>query len=326
VPELVVTCAVEEVPFPAFETLDDRMQLPRRYFLFFDLFFRAGRHNREWWKDATFREMGGKTKRFGSTMIEAHVKTTIRENYFNWMFQILSDHRCIPEYDLAIGFKTEYDCKEPEDYPEVLACSLAPLARLPKNCEITYRTAPTAEETEEPEGEETRIRPMGTFTIITEEKDKEKHTTQRQDQRKMIEDIASTYGKEHKHRLEIMRSGVKLVRKNQENLDKKEIKKVHADTKRKLKLYANDEERPTKKRRKSPNKCADKKIKMFDRNKKMLDQEEKCRYREAWEVMYKKIMKQHAREDSDDEDQGSEIKGSDWIEDHQLNVDLWDEV
>jgi hypothetical protein len=326
VTELVLTCVIAKVPFPAFETLDDRMQLPRRYFLFFDLFFRAGRHNREWWKDATFREMGEKTKRFGSTMIEAHVKTTIRENYFKWMFQILSDPRCIPEHDMAANFKTEYDCKEPEDYPEDLACSLSPLARLPKNCEITYCTAPTAEEPEEPGGQETTIRTMGTFTILTEEKDKEKHTTQQQDQRILIEQIASQYGKEHRHRLEIMRSGVKVVRENCENLDPKEIKKVQTDTKRKLKLYANDEERPTKKRRKSPNKCADKKIKMFDQNKKTLDREEKYRYREAWEVMYKKIMKQHAGEDSDDEDKASDIKGSDWIEDHQLDVDLWDEV
>jgi hypothetical protein len=135
--------------------------------------------------------MGGKTKRFGSTMIEAHVKTTICENYFRWMFQFLSNPRCIPEHDMAANFKTEYDCKEPEDYPEDLAaCSLSPLARLPKNCKIRYCTAATAEEPEEPKGQVTTIRTMGTFTILTEEKDKEKHTNQHQKQRILIEQIA----------------------------------------------------------------------------------------------------------------------------------------
>jgi hypothetical protein len=319
---------VAEVPFPAFETLDDRMKLPRRYFLFFDLFFRAGRHNRAWWKDATFRNTGDKTKRFGSTMIEAHVKTTIRENYFRWMFQILSDPRCIPEHSVANNFQTEYDCKEKEDFPEDLACSLWPLAKLPKDCEIGYHTAATAEEPEEKEGEETRPRTMGKFTVLTKEKEEEQYEVSKHEQRNLIMMIANQHRKDHKNRLELMRSRVKLVRENCENLDSKDLIKAQADTKKRLRLYANDKERPKKKNKQSGNKsrCADKKIIIFDENKKMLDREERFRYREAWEVMYKKIMKEHAREDSDDENEVDEIKGSDWIEDHQLNVDTWDEV
>jgi hypothetical protein len=50
--------------------------------------------------------------RFGTTMIEAHVTTTIRENYFRWMFQILADPKCMPEPDMAANFKTEYDLQE----------------------------------------------------------------------------------------------------------------------------------------------------------------------------------------------------------------------
>jgi hypothetical protein len=322
----MLTCAVADVPFPAFETMDERLKLPRRYFLFFDLFLRAARHNRQWWKDANSREVTEKNKRFGSTMIEAHVKTTICENYFRWMFQILADPRCIPEHDMAANFKTEYDCKDPEDFPEDLACSLYPLAKLPKNCEIRYRTAATAEEPEEEEGKETRQRKMGEFTILTEENEKELQVQKQQDQRKLIELMASKYGNEHKQRLELMRSGVKIVRENCGNLDSKNLKKVHADTKKRLKLYANDEERPKRKRRKSACKCDDKKIEMFVLNKKKLDKEEKYRYREAWEVMYKKIMKQHVREDSDDDDTAGVIKASDWIEDSQLDVDSWDEV
>ena len=64
--------------------------------------------------------------------------------------------------------------------------------------------------------------------------------------------------------------------------------------------------------------------KIFDENKKELDREEKGRFREAWEVMYKKVMQQHATDDSDDENKVGEIKGSDWIQEHQLDVDAWD--
>ena len=324
----MLTCAITDVPFPAFETLDDRIKLPRRYFLFFDLFLRAGRHNKEWWNDATFRKPGEETKRFASTMIEAHVKTTIRENYFRWMFQILADHRCIPEHSMAQNFKTEYDFKKKEDFPEDLACSLTPLARLPKTCEIRYCcTAETEEEQEEElEEEDTCRTTMGSFTILTEEKEEEDYRAQQLEQRKLIMMIASKHGKEHKDRLELMRSQVKLVRENCDNLDSKDLKKAHADTKKKLRLYANDEERPKKKRRKSGNnsRCADKKIKIFDENRKELDREEKGRFREAWEVMYKKVMQQHATDDIDDENKVGEIKGSDWIQEHQLDVDAWD--
>jgi hypothetical protein len=325
--ELLVLCVACKVPFPAFETMDDKLRLPRRFFLFFDLLFRAGRHNREWWKDATSREPGEKTKRFGSTMIEAHVKTTIRENYFRWMYQILSDPRLIPEPDMATEFMTEYEC-EKEDFPEELACSLPRLARLPKTCEIRYRNAATTEEQEEKEGEETTIRTMGEFEILTEAKEAAEFKLQQQQQRKLIINLAGKHGKEHKHRLDLMRSQIKLVRDNYHNLDSEGMKRVHADTKRKLKLYGNDEEGKQKKRRKSGNnsKCADRKIKIFDDNKKQLDIQETYRYREAWEVMYKKVMNNHAGEDETDEDRAGDIKCSDWIDDKQLDVESWDEV
>jgi hypothetical protein len=87
---------------------------------------------------------------------------------------------------------------------------------------------------------------MGSFTILTEEGDEEDYKELQQDQRKLIIKMASTHGKEHKHLLELMRSQVKLVRENCENLDSKGLKKAHADAKKKLRLYANDEERPKK--------------------------------------------------------------------------------
>jgi hypothetical protein len=265
--------------------------------------------------------------RFGTTMIEAHVTTTIRENYFRWMFQILADPKCMPEPDMAANFKTEYDLQEQEDFPENLACSLAPLARLPKTCQIRYCTAETAEA---PEGLEQEVI-MGSFTILTEEKDEEDYKELQQDQRQLIIKMASRHGKEHKHLLELMRSQVKLVRENCENLDSKGLKKAHADAKKKLRLYGNDEERPKKKRRKSGNKsrCSNKKINIFDQNKTKLDGEENKGYREAWEVMYRKIMSKYVVEDSDDDDdeEGEGQMSAKWLKHAPLeDVASWDEV
>jgi hypothetical protein len=327
----MLTCADAEVPFPAFETLNDRMRLPRRYFLFFDLFIRCGTHNKKMWNNATTSK---ETIRFGSTMIEAHVKTTIRENYFRWMFQILSDPRCLPDPHMAADFKTEYDCEEEADFPEDLACSLAPCARLPKTCEIKYRpAAATAEEPEESSGDdETRPRAMGTFDILTTKKEKDAHKDLQQDQRKLIMSLASKHYDDHKHRLACMRNGVQLLRENREEWDPKRLKKAHADTKKRLKLYGNDEEqgRPKQKKRKSNNKRTDKKIQIFDANIRELDQDEICQYREAWEVMYKKIMNDHGGEDGDhDEDNAApgvkHVQGGDhWIKKKDLDVTLWD--
>jgi hypothetical protein len=85
--ELVHDCSVNKVPFPALETLEDRKMFPKRYFLFFDVFVRAGRHNRDLWKKAITDNKGQNDKRFGPAIFEAHVRTTVRENYFKWIFQ-----------------------------------------------------------------------------------------------------------------------------------------------------------------------------------------------------------------------------------------------
>jgi hypothetical protein len=78
-------------------------------------------------------------KRFGPAIFEAHVKTTVRENYFNWIFQQLSDIDDI-EDDAAIDeFKMEYDEDIYTNLPKTLVCSHKDMTRFPfKNCEIYY--------------------------------------------------------------------------------------------------------------------------------------------------------------------------------------------
>jgi len=137
---MVVQCVVKEkVPIPAFETLEDRMGLTRRYFMFFDTFFKAGRHNKELWNIATNDKGGNNDIPYGSCIFEAHIWTTIRENYFKWILQVLANPRIIKNDTHATSFKTEYDF-EPESLPNRLICDTA-LARLPKNCQIVYNKA-----------------------------------------------------------------------------------------------------------------------------------------------------------------------------------------
>jgi len=99
-------CLVNKVPFPALETFEDRKTFPKRYFLFFDVFVRAGRHNRDLWKKAIQENKGLNDKRFGPPIFEAHVRTTIRENYFKWIFQQLSDVHDIQDEDVAEGSRS----------------------------------------------------------------------------------------------------------------------------------------------------------------------------------------------------------------------------
>lgn len=136
--ELVHDCLVNKVPFPALETFEDRKMFPKRYFLFFDLFVRAGRHNRDLWKKAIRDNKGQNNMRFGPAIFEAHVRTTVRENYFKWIFQQLSDIHEVEDLDVE-EFRMEYDEHIYNDLPRALACTHKELTKFPfKNYEIDY--------------------------------------------------------------------------------------------------------------------------------------------------------------------------------------------
>ena len=154
--ELVHDCSVNKVPFPALETFEDRKKFPKRYFLFFDIFVRAGRHNRELWKKAIKDKNGQNDKRFGPAIFEAHVRTTIRENYFKWIFQQLSDIHDVDDKEVE-DFKMEYDENIYTNLPKKLVCNHKELTRFPfGQCEISYGEirAPTTETDTESSTEE----------------------------------------------------------------------------------------------------------------------------------------------------------------------------
>ena len=151
--ELVHDCTVNKVPFPALETLEDRRLFPKRYFLFFDIFVRAGRHNRYLWKKAIRENNGENDKRFGPAIFEAHVRTTVRENYFKWIFQQLSDIHEVEDQDVR-AFQMEYDEGVYTNLPKTLVCTHMELTRFPfKNLEIDYGKS-TGEKNNEHEAED----------------------------------------------------------------------------------------------------------------------------------------------------------------------------
>lgn len=136
--ELVHDCSINKVPFPALESFEDRVMFPKRYFLFFDLFVRAGRHNRDLWKKAIRENQGQNNMRFGPAIFEAHIRTTVRENYFKWIFQQLTDIHEVEDEDVE-EFLLEYNENVYNDLPRTLVCTHNAITRFPfKNCEIDY--------------------------------------------------------------------------------------------------------------------------------------------------------------------------------------------
>jgi len=129
---------VNKVPFPALESFEDRIRFPKRYFIFFDVFVRAGRHNRTLWMNTIQRDKGQNEMRFGPAIFEAHVRTTIRENYFKWIFQLLCDIEEVKDEDV-LNFQLEYDENVYTNLPKTLACTHKEITRFPfEDYELFY--------------------------------------------------------------------------------------------------------------------------------------------------------------------------------------------
>jgi hypothetical protein len=198
----------------AYETFEDRIRMPRRFFLSFDKFFQAGRHNKELWDTAITRNNGRNPISFGPCIFEAHVHTTIHENYFNWLYQALSNRRVIDQDDLANNFKTEYDLEENE-WPEKLACNAC--TDFPKDCELIFDLR------------------TNRYNIVTS--DLENVCSQ---QKRRIQEIVDKNKQKHKASLELLREKVKVERElpvpnTAEEVEKR--KEISKEAKRKLRNF-----------------------------------------------------------------------------------------
>ena len=207
---LMIDCIVHDVPFPAYETFDDRQNLSRRFYLFFDRFFKAGRHNKGLWNAALERNKGSNNISFGTCIFEAHVKTTIQENYFAWMYQALASPRIIQVLERADDFKTEYDFDE---LPNELACGCAFISELPLSCEIRYNTTTNVFET---------ISSLSQMHVL------------RVEQKKHLQEIIDRNKGERRETLKTLRQMIDAVRPRYLNYNKEEKKAFNMEAKRTL--------------------------------------------------------------------------------------------
>jgi hypothetical protein len=291
---MLIECIAKEIPFPAFETFDYKKKLPRRFFLFYDVFFQAGRHNPEIWRAA----IGDDTPitRFGTCLIEAHVITTVCENYFMWIFQMLSDKRVIPDDEDVANFKTEYDWDDSMPDPSNLVCSNSVLK---EECQICYNED------------------SGSFQILIKADAPTEYKAAQDEQCKALVGILQKYRGHHKDKLKWLRKEVLRLRGNLEGFDEKTMKEAQSAAKKRLREFVVKERPKKKNKRNSGNKgkCSLTKVNFFAEQKQRLDEEEKTGLRRSWELVYKKVMNEVVEkdDDSEDEDTNQIMSSCDWV-------------
>jgi hypothetical protein len=308
---------VNKVPFPALETFEDRKMFPKRYFLFFDIFVRAGRHNRDLWKKAIRENKGLNEKRFGPPIFEAHVRTTVRENYFKWIFQQLSDVHDVQDEDVE-AFQLEYDENIYSDLPRTLVCTHKEMTRFPfKNCEINYGevmmsteqgycSANSVDETvpespnPAPHQDTTGERK---FSLVYKNVDSKQFSEIREQQRKDIRTTIEKAKDQHKEVLKGLKTTIMTIREMKRTLpDTNPVYKVAvADAKKDLRLFKDTYEEYSegplhKKRRKSienQTRFSDSKVTFFSKANDEMKREEQEGLRRSWEALYKEVWNTH---------------------------------
>jgi hypothetical protein len=329
--ELVHDCLLNKVPFPALESFEDRKMFPKRYFLFFDLFVRAGRHNRDLWKKAIRDNKGLNDMRFGPAIFEAHVRTTVRENYFKWIFQQLSDIHEVQDDDVDT-FQMEYDEKVYSDLPRALVCTHKDLTKFPfKNCEIDYRANATTrtqsrstEEEDEGDEEESYCsansnvdrqattspdpaigdsnRDKGFFLVYKNVNANQFHQI-REQQRKDLKALIEKNKGQYKDILHHFKDYVKKIREVKKSLPETDpmYKAAVAEAKKNLRLfkdpYDDDNEGPLRKKRRrsieNQTRFSDSKVAFFSKTNDEMKQEEQQGVRKSFELLYKEIWNKH---------------------------------
>ena len=301
---------------------------PKRYFLFFDLFVRAGRHNRDLWRKAIRENKGLNDKRFGPPIFEAHVRTTVRENYFKWIFQQLSDVHEVDDEEVE-AFQMEYDENIYSDLPRTLVCTHKELTRFPfKNCEIHYGEVRQSMDGEGDQDEESycstssRVRPVTTgrnpasegsphddeggpkkFMLVYKNMDNKTYSELREQQRKDMKIVIEKAKEHHKEVLQSLKNNIMRIREVKRTLpDTDPMYKVAiAEAKKNLRLfkdpYEESGEGPAmKKRRKSienKTRFSDSKVTFFSRANDEMKREEQRGERKSWEALYKEIWNKH---------------------------------
>ena len=300
---------------------------PKRYFLFFDTFVRAGRHNRDLWKKAIRENNGLNDKRFGPAIFEAHVRTTVRENYFKWIFQQLSDIHDVEDHHVET-FQMEYDENIYTNLPPKLVCTHKELTRFPfKNTEIDYgvgrdSTSDTnskedhdLEDDDNSSCSSTGQNQVQSPTVSDHPRDKQFFLVYRSVHDELFDEIREQQRKDIKCTIEKARGQyIDILSHFKETIMKiRQIKKTLpdtdpvyklsiAETKRQLRLFKDpyEEDMPghslRKRRRKSienQTRYSDSKVTFFSEANEAMKQEEQSGLRKSWEKLYKEIWNKH---------------------------------
>ena len=254
------------------------------------MLYQAGRHNKQLWKVVTELNGGDNQVPYGSCIFEAHVMTTLQENYYKWLFLLLSDIDEVKDEHFESRFKMEYECDD-DEIPLELIDYQETNNRLEGNVEIIFDT------------NETDRRQL--FKVITERGEVEQR---RQKEREDLEELIRNVKCTHQSMIENMREKVKYIRevKKGSRLSDDEIKKLVSVEKRRLIQFRTDGNKddgsspPEHKKRRVMNdhksRCSDLKVQFFQQTKQKLDREESEGLIQSWERVYKYIMNKIVKE------------------------------
>lgn len=321
----MMECMLNKVPFPAYETFEDRENIPKRYYLFFERILRPGRHNKELWNAAITRKNGRNNIPFSSSIFEAHVLTTIRENYFTWMYQALANPNVMPFLKDANDFKVEYDF---DVLPEDLACTCALISDLPLSSEYRYNVQTKSFESIDVKDIDLTETYQGVIKLIrvntgeerTEEDEevnqeqhvmKEVQSTEKVmrnrifvDQRKRLQELVDSEKEQRQKTLQQLREKVDSVRPTFATYSREKKSEFNVNAKRSFRMYVensgmdeggdNSSVQPAAKKAKkpSPNKCriSVEKLDVLKQVNNKILREKASGLRKAWERFYKKTV------------------------------------
>jgi hypothetical protein len=252
--------------------------------------YQAGRHNKQLWKVVTELNGGENQVPYGSCIFEAHVMTTLQENYYKWLFLLLSDVDEVKDEHFDSRFKMEYEYDD-DEIPEDLIDNQESNNRLSADVEIYF--------------DENEVDMRQLFKVAMQQEEVEQW---RQKQREDLEELIQTVKGSHQTMIETLREKVRYIRdiKKGSRLSDDDIKKLVSVEKKRLIQFRSDASKedgsspPENKKRKVVNdhksRCTDQKVQFFQRTKQKLDKEESEGLIASWERIYKFIMNKIVKE------------------------------
>lgn len=220
--------------------------------------------------------------------------TTLQENYYKWLFLLMSDVDEVRDEHFEQQFRMEYECGDEEtgEMPEELIDYQEANSRLRRDVEIYY------------DDDEVDKRQLLKVTTNVEEIE-----ATRSREREELEALIQSVKHDHQIMIEKLRERVKYIRDvkmgvgRSNRMSDEEMKKLVSVEKRRLIQFKTDKgnkdgcDPPEQKRRRTVNdhksRCSDLKVQFFQKTKEMLDKEEAEGLIASWERVYKYIINKH---------------------------------